>query len=52
MEQVFVDRVNSAGQGIGRVNDGRTIFVEGALPGEHVIAAVQQEKKNYIKEKN
>ncbi len=49
MEQVFVDRVNSAGQGIGRVNDGRTIFIEGALPGEHVIAAVQQEKKNYIK---
>ena len=49
MEQVYTDRMNSAGQGIGKAPDGRTIFVEGALPGERVVAAVQQEKKSYIK---
>ena len=32
MEQLYIDRMNSAGQGIGRAADGRTAFVEGAPP--------------------
>ena len=48
MEQIFIDRMNSAGQGIGKAADGRTVFVEGALPGETCVAAVRQEKKSYI----
>ena len=46
--ELFIDRVNSEGQGIGKSPDGRTVFVQGALPGERVTAAVRQEKKNYI----
>ena len=48
MEQVYIDRMNSAGQGIGKAQDGRTVFVDGALPGENVVVAVRQEKKSYI----
>ncbi|MBP5212538.1 MAG: 23S rRNA (uracil(1939)-C(5))-methyltransferase RlmD, partial [Pyramidobacter sp.] len=48
MEQVYIDRMNSAGQGIGKAPDGRTVFVDGALPGENVVVAVRQEKKSYI----
>lgn len=48
MEQLHIDRMNSAGQGIGRAADGRTVFVEGALPGETAVIAVRQEKKSYI----
>ena len=48
MEQVYIDRMNSAGQGIGKAPDGRTVFVDGALPGEDVVVAVRQEKKSYI----
>lgn len=48
MEQLYIDRMNSAGQGIGRAADGRTVFVEGALPGETAVIAVRQEKKSYI----
>ena len=48
MEQIDISRINSAGQGIGKAADGRTVFVEGALPGENVVIAVRQEKKSYI----
>lgn len=48
MEQIYIDRINSAGQGIGKAADGRTVFVDGALPGETTVIAVRQEKKSYI----
>lgn len=48
MEQLYIDRINSAGQGIARAADGRIVFVEGALPGETAVIAVRQEKKSYI----
>lgn len=48
MEQIDISRINSAGQGIGKAANGRTVFVEGALPGENVVIAVRQEKKSYI----
>ena len=48
MEQVYIDRMNSSGQGIGKAADGRTVFVEGALPDERVVIAVRQEKKSYL----
>ncbi len=40
--------MNSAGQGIGKAADGRTVFVEGGLPGETATIAVRQEKKSYL----
>ncbi|MGI6076003.1 MAG: 23S rRNA (uracil(1939)-C(5))-methyltransferase RlmD [Pyramidobacter sp.] len=48
MEQIDISRMNSVGQGIGRAQDGRTVFVDGALPGETAVIAVRQEKKSYI----
>ncbi len=48
MEQIDIDRINSAGQGIGKAADGRAVFVDGALPGESAVIAVRQEKKSYI----
>lgn len=48
MERISIDRMNSAGQGIGKAADGRTAFVEGALPGETVTAAIRREKKTYV----
>ena len=46
--ELYIDRINSEGQGIGKAADGRTVFVQGALPGEKVTIAVRQEKKSYI----
>lgn len=48
MEQIDINRINSAGQGIGKAADGRAVFVDGALPGESAVIAVRQEKKSYI----
>ena len=48
VESVYIDRVNSQGQGIGRAPDGRTVFVSGALVGETVDVAVRKEKKSYF----
>ncbi len=48
MEQIYIDRMNSAGQGIGKASDGRAVFVDGGLPGETAVIAVRQEKKSYI----
>lgn len=36
------------GQGIGRCEDGRVIFVSGALPGELVDVQVTREKKDFL----
>ncbi|MEC7838988.1 MAG: 23S rRNA (uracil(1939)-C(5))-methyltransferase RlmD [Chlamydiota bacterium] len=41
-----ITSIGSSGEGIGKHN-GITIFVEGALPGEEIIASVIKTKKNY-----
>ena len=41
-----IENLGSNGEGIGR-RDNLTVFVEGALPNEEILAEVQQNKKNY-----
>ncbi len=50
MTNVEIEIIRSAfgGDGIGTL-DGKTCFVEGALPGETVIAKVLQDKKTYLR---
>src|SRR6056297_3097802 len=45
--EVTVTAVNSIGQGISRLPDGKIFFINGALPGEKVEAIVKKEKKQY-----
>jgi 23S rRNA (uracil1939-C5)-methyltransferase len=42
-----IDNLSHEGRGIARL-DGKTAFVHGALPGEHVIARCRAAKKNYL----
>lgn len=39
--------INSTGQGVALSEDGKVIFVDGALPGERVLVSMIQEKKSY-----
>ncbi len=50
MKKIEVDIVDlsSTGEGVGRVNQ-KVIFVDGALPGERILAQVEVEKKSYLK---
>ncbi len=48
--EIKIEKSAFGGDGIG-YEDGKTCFVEGALPGEVVIAKVLQDKKNFIKAK-
>lgn len=46
--EVFIEKIVFGGDGLGSV-DGKACFVEGALPGETVIARLSQDKKNFLK---
>jgi tRNA/tmRNA/rRNA uracil-C5-methylase (TrmA/RlmC/RlmD family) len=46
--EIEIVRTAFGGDGIGML-DGKTCFVEGALPGETVIARVLQDKKSYLR---
>ena len=46
--EIAVEKIAFGGDGLGFV-DGKTCFVEGALPGEMVIARLSQDKKNFLK---
>lgn len=41
--------VAAGGDGIGRLADGRVVFVEGGLPGERVAVALTESHKDYAK---
>ena len=43
---IKIHGLGSSGEGVGKL-DGLTFFVEGALPGEEVLAEVETLKKNY-----
>jgi len=43
---IKIHGLGSSGEGVGKL-DGLTFFVEGALPGEEVLAEVETRKKNY-----
>jgi 23S rRNA (uracil1939-C5)-methyltransferase len=41
--RLAIDSLDEDGRGVGRTPDGRTLHVSGALPGEHVHAAIEHE---------
>ncbi|MBQ4403362.1 MAG: 23S rRNA (uracil(1939)-C(5))-methyltransferase RlmD [Selenomonadaceae bacterium] len=45
-EKIFIHGLGSSGEGVGKL-DGLAVFVEGALPGEEVLAEIETRKKNY-----
>jgi tRNA/tmRNA/rRNA uracil-C5-methylase (TrmA/RlmC/RlmD family) len=48
-EEVVVTGVAAGGEGVGRLADGRTVFVRGALPGERVQATVIEERDRFAR---
>ncbi|HEV7688822.1 MAG TPA: TRAM domain-containing protein, partial [Acidimicrobiia bacterium] len=48
-EDVAVTGVAAGGEGVGRLGDGRAVFVRGALPGERVTVAVTEEKARFAR---
>ena len=48
--ELTINKIAFGGDGIASLN-GKTCFVEGALPGEKVTAGIIQEKKNFLKAK-
>ena len=44
---VHIDRMGQHGEGVARDNEGRVIFVAGALPGEDVEASITEVRKNF-----
>ena len=47
MERITITGVGSQLQGVGRLADGRAVFVPGALPGETVEIEITQEKARF-----
>jgi 23S rRNA (uracil1939-C5)-methyltransferase len=43
--EIAVTGIAAGGEGVGRLADGRAVFVRGALPGERVHVAVTEERK-------
>ena len=48
-EEVAVTGVAAGGEGVGRLGDGRAVFVRGALPGERVRVTVAEERKRFAR---
>jgi 23S rRNA (uracil1939-C5)-methyltransferase len=46
---VSVTGVAGGGDGVGRLPDGRAVFVRGALPGEQVVARVGEERPRFAR---
>jgi 23S rRNA (uracil1939-C5)-methyltransferase len=49
VEQVTVTGVAAGGDGVGRLADGRAVFVRGALPGERVGVDLVEEKARFAR---
>jgi len=49
--RVRVDKVVAEGDGLGRLDDGRVVFVEGALPGELVEIEIVRQSRDYARAK-
>ncbi len=45
--EVTAERFATGGESIARLDDGRVLFVRGALPGERVLVHVEREKKKF-----
>ena len=48
-EEVAVTGAAAGGEGVGRLEDGRVVFVRGALPGERVRVTVAEERKRFAR---
>lgn len=46
---VRIEKVVAEGDGLGRLDDGRVVFVEGALPGEVVEARIVKQSRDYAR---
>ena len=46
---VRTDRLVAGGDAMGRADDGRVVFVPGALPGELVDVEIVEEKKDFVR---
>lgn len=46
---VRIDKVVAEGDGLGRLPDGRVVFVEGALPGELVEISIVKQSRDYAR---
>ena len=49
MVEVTVARVAAGGDGVGRLPDGRAVFVRGAIPGDRVAVDVHDEKPRFAR---
>lgn len=47
--RVTIDSLAFGGDGVGRAEDGRVVFVPGVAPGDEVEVAVEEEKKGFIR---
>jgi 23S rRNA (uracil1939-C5)-methyltransferase len=48
-EDVAVTGIAAGGEGVGRLGDGRAVFVRGGLPGERLRVAVTEERKRFAR---
>ena len=48
-EDVAITGVAAGGEGVGRLGDGRVVFVRGALPGEQVRVTLAEAKKRFAR---
>ena len=48
-EEIAVTGAAAGGEGVGRLADGRAVFVRGALPGERVRITVAEERKRFAR---
>ena len=48
-ELVRIDKVVAEGDGLGRLSDGRVVFVEGGLPGELVRISIVKQSRDYAR---
>lgn len=49
ISSIYIAKSVYGGDGLGRLGDGRVVFVPGAFAGEQVKAEIVQEKKNFVK---
>ena len=47
METIDITGINSAFDGVGRMRDGRVVFIPGAIPGEKVRAQITEDKGRF-----
>lgn len=44
-QEVLIEGLGASGDGVGRLQDGRVVFVQGALPGDRVTVSTAEQRK-------